>query len=245
MVEQGSPIMILTIIFGGSEGLHFSLPHKNPLAVELEVANALVGQILIDNGSCVDIITWDCLRRLKHPGREIVTLLQPIVGFGRQVINPIGVIQLPLWLRGKSMIGNLEVDFLAIDVPTTYNVILGQPTLHRVKAVIASYLLELQYEADDGSVGKLQGDQWTAWECYLVSIQPSVESSSEHRLAKQLPSDKKPRITLPLPVKTMTVCTLTLADLDIFALSHEEITGISPAVMEHWQNVDPAHRLVV
>ncbi|KAJ8435963.1 hypothetical protein Cgig2_017501 [Carnegiea gigantea] len=114
---------------------------------------------------------------------------------------------------GKSMTGNLEVDFLAIDVPTTYNVILGRPTLHRVKPVIASYLLELQYEADDGSVGKLQGDQWTAWECYLVSIRPLVERSSEHRLAKQLPSDKKPRITLPLPVKTMTVCTLTSADL--------------------------------
>ncbi|KAJ8446299.1 LOW QUALITY PROTEIN: hypothetical protein Cgig2_005830 [Carnegiea gigantea] len=50
---------------------------------------------------------------------------------------------------------NLEVDFLVVDVPMTYNVILGRLTLYRVKAVIASYLLELQYKADDGRVMKL------------------------------------------------------------------------------------------
>jgi len=132
--------MIPSMIFGDSEGLHFIMPHK---AVKLKVANTLISPILIGNGSSVDIITWDCLRRLKHPGREIVTLLYPILGFGRQEVNPIGVIQLPLQLGGKSMIGNLEVDFLVVDVPTTYNVILGQSTLHMVKAVITSYLHKL------------------------------------------------------------------------------------------------------
>ena len=32
---------------------------------------------------------------------------------------------------------NLEVDFLVVDVPTAYNVILGRPKLHKVKAIIA------------------------------------------------------------------------------------------------------------
>jgi len=36
---------------------------------------------------------------------------------------------------------NLEVDFLAVDIPTAYNVILGRQTLHKVNAVIAQYLL--------------------------------------------------------------------------------------------------------
>jgi len=41
------------------------------------------------------------------------------------------------------------------DVAMAYNTILGRPTLHRVKAIVASHLLQLQYEADDASVGKL------------------------------------------------------------------------------------------
>jgi len=51
---------------------------------------------------------------------------------------------------------SLEVNFLVVDVPTAYNVILGRPTLHKVTAVIALYLLQLQFEADDGSIGELR-----------------------------------------------------------------------------------------
>ncbi|KAJ8439989.1 hypothetical protein Cgig2_022671 [Carnegiea gigantea] len=53
------------------------------------------------------------------------------------------------------IVRNLVVDFLVVDVLTASNIILGRPTLHKVKAVIASYLLQLQFEADDGSIGKL------------------------------------------------------------------------------------------
>ncbi|KAJ8426263.1 hypothetical protein Cgig2_030557 [Carnegiea gigantea] len=41
-------------------------------------------------------------------------------------------------------------------VPMAYNIILQRPTLYKVKAVIASYLLQLQFKVDDGCVGKLQ-----------------------------------------------------------------------------------------
>ncbi|KAJ8427206.1 hypothetical protein Cgig2_004365 [Carnegiea gigantea] len=37
----------------------------------------------------------------------------------------------------KNKFKRLEVDFLVVNVPTTYNVIIGRPTLHRVKAVVA------------------------------------------------------------------------------------------------------------
>ena len=52
----------------------------------------------------------------------------------------------------------MEVDFLVVDVPIAYNANLGRATLHKVKAVITSYLLQLQYEENDGSVGKHLGD---------------------------------------------------------------------------------------
>jgi len=95
---------------------------------------------LIDTGSSVDIITWDCLKKLTHPGRQIIPLVHPILGFGGQEVNPTGMIRLPVRFGSKLRSKNLEVDFLVVDVPTTYNVILRCPTLHRVKAVIALYL---------------------------------------------------------------------------------------------------------
>ncbi|KAJ8435061.1 hypothetical protein Cgig2_015566 [Carnegiea gigantea] len=65
--------------------------------------------------------------KLKYPGREIVPLVHPILGFGGQEVNPIRMIRLPLRFGNKTKVKNLEVDFLVVDVPTSYNVILGDP----------------------------------------------------------------------------------------------------------------------
>ncbi|KAJ8422388.1 LOW QUALITY PROTEIN: hypothetical protein Cgig2_024806 [Carnegiea gigantea] len=65
------------------------------------------------------------------PGRDTVPLVHPILGFGRQEVNPTGMIRLPIHFGDKFKAKNLEVDFLVVDVRTTYNVILGHPAPHK------------------------------------------------------------------------------------------------------------------
>ena len=72
-------------------------------------------------------------------------------------MNPMGMIRLLVHFGDKIKSKNLEVDFLVVDVPTAYNVILRRLILYKVKAVIAPYLLQLQFEADDGSVSDMRG----------------------------------------------------------------------------------------
>ncbi|KAJ8420251.1 hypothetical protein Cgig2_014905 [Carnegiea gigantea] len=50
----------------------------------MKVANAIVRRILVDTESSVDIIIWDCLKKLTYPGREIIPLVHPILGFEGQ-----------------------------------------------------------------------------------------------------------------------------------------------------------------
>ncbi|KAJ8435822.1 hypothetical protein Cgig2_017117 [Carnegiea gigantea] len=59
-------------------------------------------------GSFIDIITWDCLRKLTHPGRDIVPLVQPILGFGSQEVYPTSMIHLPVRFGDKIKAKNLE-----------------------------------------------------------------------------------------------------------------------------------------
>ncbi|KAJ8423632.1 hypothetical protein Cgig2_028491 [Carnegiea gigantea] len=89
------------------------------------------------------------------------------------------MIRLPVRFGDQNKFKSLEVDFLVVDVPTIYNIIIGRPTLHRVKAVVAPYLLQLQFETNDGNIGELRGDQRTAQECYLESIKPLIEWTRE------------------------------------------------------------------
>ncbi|KAJ8419480.1 hypothetical protein Cgig2_006638 [Carnegiea gigantea] len=64
----------------GEESSRFISPHTDPLVLEIKVASAIVRKILIDAGSSVDIITWDCLKKLTYSGRDIVPLVHPILG---------------------------------------------------------------------------------------------------------------------------------------------------------------------
>ncbi|KAJ8435429.1 hypothetical protein Cgig2_013927 [Carnegiea gigantea] len=132
-IEQGPCITVSTVVFGGKETLCFASPHNDPLAVEMTIARAIVWRILIGTRSSIDIITWDCLKKLTHPGRDIVPLVHPIFGFEGQKVNPTSMICLPIHFGDKLKAKNLEVDFLVVDVATAYNVILGHPTLHKCK----------------------------------------------------------------------------------------------------------------
>lgn len=80
--ESGGMVSVPIMIFSGVEGHPVATSHNDPLVVELKVASALVRKILIHTRSSADIITWECLQRLKYPGRDITPLVHPILGFG-------------------------------------------------------------------------------------------------------------------------------------------------------------------
>jgi len=75
-------VTVPTIVFGRREALRFASPHNDPLVVEIKIASAIVQRILIDAGSSMDIISWDFLKKLTYPGRDMVPLVYPILGFG-------------------------------------------------------------------------------------------------------------------------------------------------------------------
>ncbi|KAJ8425074.1 hypothetical protein Cgig2_027952 [Carnegiea gigantea] len=79
--EQRPRVIVPTMVFGGKEASRCASPHNDPLVVEMKIASAIVQQILIDMGSLVDIITWDCIKKLVHPERDIVPLVHPILRF--------------------------------------------------------------------------------------------------------------------------------------------------------------------
>ena len=76
----------------------------------------------------------------------------PLVGFGRHTAYPVGRKKLSVSVGDKDNSRTVDVNFLVMDIPMAYNVILGRPTLSTIKAVIAPYLLLMQFELDDGRV---------------------------------------------------------------------------------------------
>ena len=140
----------------------------------------------------MDIITFKCFKKLQYSEKDLEAVGMPLVGFGGHATYPVGMKKLPVRIGEKDNSRTVDVNFLVVDIPMAYNVSLGRPTLTTIKAVIALYLLLMQFELDDGIEGKLLGDQRMARECYDVSLKslgrkdkaPLAESSWPSKLGK-------------------------------------------------------------
>ena len=62
-----------------------------------------------------------------------------------------------------------QLDFLEVDCPSSYNIIIGKPTLNRWKATTSTYCLKVKFPTDNG-VGEVKGDQVLARECYQAVL---------------------------------------------------------------------------
>ena len=139
--------------------------HNDPMVFVMKIANLKVGRILIDTGSSADIISLSALRNLSFPEDALQDITHPLVGFGGNIIHPVGRIDLPIRFGQKGEGRDMVVRFLVVKELTGYNVILGRPTLNAAKAVIVANLMLLKFERSDRKIGTIQGSQKMAKEC--------------------------------------------------------------------------------
>ena len=62
-----------------------------------------------------------------------------------------------------------QLDFLVVDCSSSYNVIIGKPTLNKWKATAFTYYLKVKFPIDNG-VSEVKGDQILARECYQAVL---------------------------------------------------------------------------
>ena len=62
-----------------------------------------------------------------------------------------------------------QLEFLVVDCPSSYNVIIGRPTLNRWKVATSTYCLKVKFPTEY-NVGEVKGDQVLAKECYQAML---------------------------------------------------------------------------
>ena len=58
------PLVGPMVTFGPEDMRPLQAPHNNPLVVQLKIAKAMVRGVLVDTRSSMDIITFECFRKL-------------------------------------------------------------------------------------------------------------------------------------------------------------------------------------
>ena len=207
-------------------------------------------RILVDNGSFVDIIYLPTFQQLKLDPKRLRPFESPLINFSGDKVYPRGIVTLTVTVGTQPRQLTCQLDFLVVDCPSSYNIIIGRPTLNRWKAAMSTYCLKVKFPTDNG-VSEVKGDQILAKECYQAVLAMrenhtwiigEEENKIEALETVALVEDgtaKTTRIgtTLSSEMRTKLIEFLK-ENLDVFVWSHEDMPGISPKIIQYKLNVD-------
>ena len=190
------------IFFSERDGCNIRQPHDDPLVIMLRVEEFNIHRVLIDNGSSTNIIYLPTFQQMKLDKKRIRPFTSPLVSFTRDKIFPRDIVTLTVIAGTYLAQVTKEIDFLLVDCPSTYNIILGRPALNILRAATLTYYLKVKFPTIHG-VGEIRGDQVLARECY----QATLASGENHTWVINEPEP------IPEPSETSQEVEIVLRDL--------------------------------
>ena len=92
-------------------------PYNDPLVVTVQIANRKVRQVLIDNGSSVNVLYKTTLEKIGLTVRDLRACATTLYGFSGEGIASIGAIDLVVTLGEYPILVTKIVEFVVVDTP--------------------------------------------------------------------------------------------------------------------------------
>ncbi|XP_020215666.1 uncharacterized protein LOC109799505 [Cajanus cajan] len=173
----------------------------DPMVISVEIHNCIVRKTLVDQGSSADILYWNTFKQLGIPEAELIPYDEPLVGFSGERVKTKGYIKLStrFGFEGTEY-RDVSVKYVVVHANTSYNILLGRPSLNQLGAIVSTPHLAMKFPADSGQVITVHADQKTARECYFASLRlpemkPEVtKPAGVHSVSQQSTLDLNPRI---------------------------------------------------
>ncbi|XP_027941019.1 uncharacterized protein LOC114194807 [Vigna unguiculata] len=146
----------------------------DPMVITVEIENYAVKKVLLDQGSSVDILYWATYQKLQLPDTAMVPYDEPIYGFSGEKVSTRGYIDFHTVFRDGAQTKTVPIRFLIADTPTSYNVLLGRPSLNTFCTVVSTPHLAMKFPSPSSDILTIHGDQCLACECYMASLRPQL-----------------------------------------------------------------------
>ena len=167
------PRLDTAITFSDSDMEGCQHPHDDPLVIRVVIANKTVHRVLVDNESSTDIIFASTFDKMGIGREKLEPANSHLQGFSGERVLPLGSIQLVLTLGDPPCQAITTMRFPIVDSLSTYNILLGRPSLNAMRAIPSAYHLVIKFPTANG-VGMVRGDQRIARVCYSASMKQKV-----------------------------------------------------------------------
>ncbi|RZR70513.1 hypothetical protein BHM03_00000356 [Ensete ventricosum] len=142
--------------------------HDDTLVISANIANARVKRIIIDIGSSTGIHYFDVFYKLDMTNRDVTPMTSTLTGFTGDAITPIGIVILPMTFGDEPRTMTLMVPFMVVELPSAYNMIIGRPTLNKLRAIVSTYHRSMKIP-NNARAGEVRSDPRESRQCYLAA----------------------------------------------------------------------------
>ena len=174
--------------FNNRDAHHVRHPHYDALVIMAMAANNNVYRLLVDNGSSMDILYYQAFQKMGLKFSDLKPSPNPIYCFTGDSVTPLGLISIPMTLGEYPRQSCVMEDFLVIDQPSAFNVVLGNPSLRELRVITSIYHQLMKFPTPSG-VGEVKGNQQEARQCYDQAVRTTSKPRQFHIVDQQPPSE--------------------------------------------------------
>ncbi|PON67707.1 hypothetical protein PanWU01x14_101310 [Parasponia andersonii] len=167
VMSEKDHINAAPIVFTRQDLTTVRRPHDDPLVIRLQIGSALVGRVLVDGGSSVDILFLTTFVSMGLDRSALRPTCQPLFAFDSTRVCPLGIITLDVRAAERC----INVDFVVVDCQSSFNVIMGRGWIHAMHGVASTLHQVLRCQSEDGTYTiDIKGDQASARKCFSAAL---------------------------------------------------------------------------
>ena len=254
-----------------SSDLEDVVPHEDDLVViSVVTVGRKLHRVLIDHGSSTDVMIWSTFNSLQLSPDQLKSYDGCLFGFAGDQVEVQGYIELRTTFFYGTSARTINVRYIVVNASSTYNLLLGRPSLNRLGAVASTRHMKMRLPSLDGGVITIKYDQKTTRKCYESSLKSKrgtysiiVQAGEPEEIVdvgvanerqpgpagevqeKEIGGKKFKLGTLICQELQGKITEVILKHMDAFAWSFADMTEIDPDILCHRLTMHEKVRLVV
>jgi hypothetical protein len=129
-----------------------SVIHNGAMVTEVNIARWIIGKVLVDNGSSVDILFLKTFEKMNLSQHMLHPPEYPLQGLGGMPIKPVGKISLPASFGDLDTARTETLTFDVVDIYHSYLAIFGRGIMNKFDAFIRQQFLCMKISAPKGVI---------------------------------------------------------------------------------------------
>jgi len=152
------------------------IPHDNdPVVILVVTVGRNVHRVLVDQGSSADVMLWSTFNKLQLSPDQLRPYDGCLYGFAGDKIEVCGHVELRTTFIEGTTSRTVNIRYLVVNAPSSYNILLGRPTLNWIGAVASSRHMKMKFPSLEGMVITIKSDQKEAKRCYENNLKTRRE----------------------------------------------------------------------